>query len=113
MPNFEFGATAQHWFNVVLIWVGFGTVAGLLARWLLPVREVGGAVVVVTLGILGSVLGPLGLSYFLKDRLANPLSPLGLLAATAGAFLLLALYRVLAVRSEPVDEGDADEEDDE
>jgi uncharacterized membrane protein YeaQ/YmgE (transglycosylase-associated protein family) len=110
MVHWELGSTAQHWFNVILIWVGFGTVAGLLARTLIPARDVGGAVVVVTLGIIGSVVGPLGLSYLFHDRMLNPLGPIGLLAATAGAFVLLAIYR-LVVRPAPPAGAEDNEED--
>jgi uncharacterized membrane protein YeaQ/YmgE (transglycosylase-associated protein family) len=108
MLTWELGSTAQHWFNAILIWVGFGTVAGLLARTLIPARDVGGAAVVVTLGIIGSVIGPVGLSYLFRDRILNPLGPLGLLAATAGAFVLLAIYR-LVVR--PASAAETEDED--
>jgi uncharacterized membrane protein YeaQ/YmgE (transglycosylase-associated protein family) len=45
------------------------------------------------LGIVGSVLGLSGLTWFFHGRPINPISPLGFLAATVGAFLLLILYR--------------------
>jgi uncharacterized membrane protein YeaQ/YmgE (transglycosylase-associated protein family) len=95
MAELELSASAQHWCNAVLIWIGFGTVAGLLAKALLPSREPSGAVLVLTLGVIGSLIGPLTLSYFLKDHFRNPISPLGLLSAAAGALLLMILYRLL------------------
>ena len=51
MPDFELSNVAQQWINVTLIWVGFGTLAGLLARTLLPGREPQGAVGTVVIGI--------------------------------------------------------------
>ena len=48
----ELSQTAQHWVNVTLIWVGFGTLAGLLARLLIPGREPSGAVGTVLIGIV-------------------------------------------------------------
>jgi uncharacterized membrane protein YeaQ/YmgE (transglycosylase-associated protein family) len=95
MAELELSQTAQQWCNAVLIWIGFGTVAGLLAKTLLPSRQPSSAVLVLTLGILGSVIGPLTLAFLLKERFRNPISPLGLLSAAAGALLLMILYRLL------------------
>ena len=92
----QLSETAQHWVNVILIWVGFGTLAGLLAKALIPGREPAGTVGTLTIGILGSVLGPLALSCLLKTRDFNPISPLGLLVAVGGAFVVLVAYRLLA-----------------
>jgi uncharacterized membrane protein YeaQ/YmgE (transglycosylase-associated protein family) len=94
MGELELSQTAQHWCNAVLIWIGFGTVAGLLAKALLPSREPSSAVLVLTLGIIGSVIGPLTLSLVLHDRFRNPISPLGLLSAAGGALLVMILYRL-------------------
>jgi uncharacterized membrane protein YeaQ/YmgE (transglycosylase-associated protein family) len=104
MGELDLSQTAQQWFNIVLIWIGFGTLAGLLAKALLPAREPSGALLVLTLGIVGSVIGPLGLSRLLGPRALNPLSPLGLLSAAAGAFALMVLYRLaLTLRGEQED----------
>jgi uncharacterized membrane protein YeaQ/YmgE (transglycosylase-associated protein family) len=94
MPELEFSPAAQHWVNVVLIWIGFGTLAGLLARVILPARQPSGPVLTLLLGIVGSLLGLLALSLLFRGRQLNPISPLGFLAATAAAFLLLLLYRL-------------------
>jgi uncharacterized membrane protein YeaQ/YmgE (transglycosylase-associated protein family) len=94
MPEIEFSQAAQHWVNVVLIWVGFGTLAGLLARAILPAEQSSGPVLTLLLGIVGSLIGLLALSWLFRGRQLNPISPLGFLAATAAAFLLLILYRV-------------------
>jgi len=95
MAELELSHTAQQWFNIVLVWIGFGTVAGLLARALLPAREPTSAVVIVTLGVVGSVVGPLALSYVFGRQTLTPLSPLGLLSAAGGAFVLLVVYRLM------------------
>jgi len=96
MPALELSQTAQHWVNVVLLWVGFGTLAGLVAKALLPGREPAGTVGTLTVGIMGSVLGPLALSGLLGQSDFNPISPLGFLVAVGGAFAVLLLYRLLA-----------------
>lgn len=95
MPELQLSPVAQHWVNVILIWVGFGTVAGLLARVILPVREPSGPLPTLLLGIVGSVVGLFVLSAVLSERQLNPISPLGFLAATAAAFVLLIFYRVV------------------
>jgi uncharacterized membrane protein YeaQ/YmgE (transglycosylase-associated protein family) len=94
MPEFAFSPTAQQWINVVLIWVGFGTLAGLLATVIFPFRRSIGPFAAMVMGIAGSTIGLLGLSWLFPGRPLNPISALGFLAATAGAFALLILYRL-------------------
>jgi len=94
MPEFAFSPTAQQWINVVLIWVGFGTLAGLLATVIFPFRRSIGPFAAMVMGIAGSTIGLLGLSWFFPGRPLNPISALGFLAATGGAFVLLILYRL-------------------
>jgi len=93
MMELDLSPEAQHWLNAVLIWIGFGTLAGLLALIVLPVRRPNGPVAALLLGVCGSMVGLSGLSFAAGGRDLNPISPLGFLAATAGAFLLLLLYR--------------------
>jgi uncharacterized membrane protein YeaQ/YmgE (transglycosylase-associated protein family) len=118
VPELELSPSAQHWVNVVLLWVGFGTLAGLLARLLWPGREPASAAGTVVLGILGSAVGPLLLSRLLGQGRFNPISPLGFLAAIGSAFVLLVGYRLLLAgfarsSEEEVEEEEADDVDDE
>ncbi len=92
MPELELSQTAQHWVGVVLIWIGLGTVAGLVARALLPVREPG-AVGTLVIGILGSTAGLWTLSLLFARGPVNPISPAGFCAACLGAFALLLCHR--------------------
>jgi uncharacterized membrane protein YeaQ/YmgE (transglycosylase-associated protein family) len=92
----ELSQAAQQWVNVTLIWVGFGTLAGLLAKALIPGREPSGAVGTVLIGIVGSVVGPLVLCSLLHRTNFNPISPLGFLASVGGALASLFAYRLLA-----------------
>jgi uncharacterized membrane protein YeaQ/YmgE (transglycosylase-associated protein family) len=89
----ELSPDAQHWVNVVLIWIGFGVLAGVLARAILPSSELAW-LPTLTLGIVGSAVGLGVLSWAIGDRPLNPISPMGLLSATGGAWVLLAVYRV-------------------
>ena len=94
MPELALSPTAQQWINLVLIWIGFGTLAGLLATVIFPMRRSVGPFLAMVMGIVGSTLGLLGLSWLFPGRPLNPISPLGFLAATIGAFVLLVLYRL-------------------
>ena len=96
MGELGLSQAAQQWVNVILLWVGFGTLAGLLARSLIPGREPAGALGTVMIGIVGSVVGPLALCYLLKREDFNPIGPLGFLAAVGGAVVCLFLYRGVA-----------------
>jgi uncharacterized membrane protein YeaQ/YmgE (transglycosylase-associated protein family) len=89
---------AEQWSHLLLEWVGFGTLVGLLAKAIMPGRDPGGALVTLALGIGGTVVGLGALTFFYEGQRVTPISVLGLAIATAGAFVLLLLYRLLAGR---------------
>jgi uncharacterized membrane protein YeaQ/YmgE (transglycosylase-associated protein family) len=94
----QLATTAQQWANDVLVWVGFGTLVGLMAKAIMPGRDPGGAVVTLAMGVGGTVVGCSALMYFSNGDRVTPISPLGFVAATAGAFVLLFFYRLLGGR---------------
>lgn len=94
MSELELSHAAQQWVNIILIWVGFGTLAGLFAMLIVPVRQPSHPAATLILGISGSMLGLWGLSWLLQGKKFNPISPIGFLAAIVGSFLLLIAYRV-------------------
>jgi len=94
--DFELPPEAQRWVNDVLVWIGFGTLVGLLAKAIMPGRDPGGAVATIMMGILGSIIGCGTLLFFGAGTRVTPISPIGLLVATTGAFVLLSFYRVMA-----------------
>lgn len=94
MENLQLNEQVGLWANDILVWIGFGTLVGLLAKAIMPGRDPGGAVATLSMGIGGTVLGCGVLSYFFGQRV-TPLSPIGLAVATAGAFALLFFYRLL------------------
>ena len=89
MPQYE------QWAHLLLEWVGFGTLVGLLAKAIMPGRDPGGAVVTLALGIAGTVIGLGTLNYFYAGQHITPISPLGLAVATGGSFILLLIYKLL------------------
>ena len=78
-----------------LVWVGFGTIVGLTAKAIMPGRDPGGAVATLLMGIVGTVIGCGTLAFFMPSARITPISLWGFVAATSGAFLLLAFYRIL------------------
>jgi uncharacterized membrane protein YeaQ/YmgE (transglycosylase-associated protein family) len=94
MLDFALSPAAEQWIKVVLIWVGFGALVGLLATVIFPFRRPASPFWAVVVGIVGTTIGLFGLSRLFPGREINPFNPLGFLAATVGAFVLLTLYRL-------------------
>src|SRR6478609_2682564 len=95
MDNQAFMENVQQIANLVLVWVGFGTLVGLLAKAIMPGRDPGGAVATLAMGVAGTIIGCGVVSYFWQGHPVSPISPLGFCVATAGAFLLLFFYKLL------------------
>jgi uncharacterized membrane protein YeaQ/YmgE (transglycosylase-associated protein family) len=88
----------SQWANDVLVWIGFGTVVGLVAKAIMPGRDPGGSIATLLMGIGGSVIGCGTLMYFYGGERITPISPLGFAVAAGGAFILLFFYRLLSGR---------------
>jgi len=89
----EIAAQAAH---EVLLWVGFGTLVGLAAKAVMPGRDPGGTLATLLMGIAGSVIGCGTMAFISSEQRITPISPLGFVLATAGAFVLLFFHRILA-----------------
>ena len=94
MDNLDVLNQAQLWANDILVWVGFGTIVGLLAKAIMPGRDPGGAVATLAMGVGGTVIGCGVVSYFWQGQRVTPISPLGFGLGTVGAFVLLFFYRL-------------------
>jgi uncharacterized membrane protein YeaQ/YmgE (transglycosylase-associated protein family) len=81
--------------NLILVWIGFGTVVGLLAKAIMPGKDPGGAIATLSIGVAGTVIGCGVVTYFWKGHIVSPISPLGFCVATGGAFVLLFFYKLL------------------
>jgi uncharacterized membrane protein YeaQ/YmgE (transglycosylase-associated protein family) len=90
----EAASLVSQWAHFVLIWVGFGTLVGLLAKMILPGKDPGGALATVVIGIVGSVIGA-ALLFFFSGVRVSPISPGGFALALAATTFLLVLYRLL------------------
>ena len=78
----------------IVSWIVLGLIAGVLAKIAMPGRDPGGLIVTVLLGIGGAFVGGwigtrLGIARF------DGFTTQGILVATGGAFVLLAVHRLL------------------
>jgi uncharacterized membrane protein YeaQ/YmgE (transglycosylase-associated protein family) len=75
----------------ILGWIIVGLIAGVLAKWIMPGRDPGGIFVTILIGIVGGVIGG-----FIASQLGiGGGNIVNILIATAGAILLLFLYRLV------------------
>jgi uncharacterized membrane protein YeaQ/YmgE (transglycosylase-associated protein family) len=77
----------------ILLWIVFGLVVGVVAKFIFPGRDPGGMVLTIVLGIVGAMVGGwLGrvLGFYRPGEAA------GFVMAVVGAIVLLALYRVVS-----------------
>jgi uncharacterized membrane protein YeaQ/YmgE (transglycosylase-associated protein family) len=88
----------QQWTHTVLVWVGFGTIVGLAAKAIMPGRDPGGTIATLAMGVGGTMIGCGILSYFYQGEHITPISTVGFLVGTGGAFVLLFFYRMLSGR---------------
>ena len=92
----EIMQTVTEWAKIVLEWVGFGTLTGLLAKAIMPGKDPGGAVATLAMGVGGTIIGCGVLSFFSQGKtLITPISPAGFCVATGGAFIILFFYKLL------------------
>ena len=94
-PDMMLGDSPQQLINDVLVWVGFGTLAGLLAKAIMPGRDPGGALATVLMGIGGTMLGCGGLSFLRGGERIVPVSPWGMVVGVVGTLVILFLYKLL------------------
>ena len=87
--------SAQQLANDVLVWVGFGTLMGLLAKGIMPGRDPGGAIATILMGIGGTVMGCGVLSFFREGPRVVPVSPLGIFGGIVGTLIVLFFYKLL------------------
>lgn len=75
----------------ILVWILFGLVVGIVAKFIMPGRDPGGIIITIILGIVGALIGG-----FIGQalNLYEPGEPAGFVGATLGAILVLWIYRV-------------------
>lgn len=76
-----------------LTWIILGLISGALAKLLMPGRDGGGLFLTMLLGIAGAFVGGYLGSLLGIGGPANGINLVSIITATAGAFLLLFLYK--------------------
>lgn len=80
----------------IILWIVFGLIVGIVAKFLMPGRDPGGFIVTALLGIVGAVVGGwLGraLNFY------RPGEPAGFIMAVVGAIIVLIIYRMIFRRA--------------
>jgi uncharacterized membrane protein YeaQ/YmgE (transglycosylase-associated protein family) len=79
----------------ILGWIVIGGIAGAIAKLLMPGKDPGGCIITILLGIAGAfIAGLLGQAIGWYDAGEGA----GFIAAIVGAFIILAIYRLVAGR---------------
>lgn len=78
----------------ILTWILLGLVAGAIAKFIMPGKDPGGFFVTILIGIAGAILGGFVGSFIGLGKIES-FDLGGLFIATAGAILLLIIYRVV------------------
>lgn len=80
---------------VILSWILFGLVVGIIAKLLMPGRDPGGFIITILLGIAGALVGGfIGRAMGLYGTNQSA----GWIVSILGAIILLALYRMMVRR---------------
>lgn len=78
----------------ILSWIIMGLIVGILAKWIMPGRDPGGAVVTILIGIAGAFVGGY-ISTALGFGSVTGINFGSIVIAVGGALLLLFAYRKL------------------
>jgi uncharacterized membrane protein YeaQ/YmgE (transglycosylase-associated protein family) len=79
-------------------WILLGLIAGALAKFIMPGKDPGGLLVTILIGIAGAIVGGF-LGSFIGLGRVESFDLGGIFIATAGAIILLIIYRLLTRRA--------------
>jgi uncharacterized membrane protein YeaQ/YmgE (transglycosylase-associated protein family) len=82
----------------IFLWIVFGLIAGVIAKWIMPGRDPGGWIVTILLGIAGAFVGGI-IGATVGFGGVSGFDIRSLLVAIGGAVLLLFGYRLIATRA--------------
>jgi uncharacterized membrane protein YeaQ/YmgE (transglycosylase-associated protein family) len=83
---------------MIVIWIVYGLITGLIARALYPGKDKIGFLPTIGLGIAGSYVG--GLIQWFLGHGHSPLQPSGIVFGIIGGVIFLAVYRWMMLKSE-------------
>ncbi len=76
----------------IISWIIFGLIAGILAKWIMPVRDGGGVFMTILLGIVGAVVGG-WISTLFGHGTVDGFNFGSFVVAVIGALVVLFIYR--------------------
>ncbi len=79
----------------LISWIVLGLIAGLIAKALMPGRDPGGCIITIIVGIVGALLGGFLSTALGFGGLSGEIDWRSLLIAVVGAFVLLAIWRMI------------------
>ena len=79
----------------IISWIVLGLIAGALAKWLMPGPDGGGLFMTMLLGVAGAFVGGYLGSFLGAGVTGGGLNLASIGTATAGAFVLLFVYRLI------------------
>jgi len=88
--------------NTILMWIVFGAVVGIIARFLVPGADPMGWVGTIVLGIIGSFVGGFLAQLFFTGNATIPPPTAGWIGSIVGAIVVLLLWRYSQGRRIPV-----------
>jgi uncharacterized membrane protein YeaQ/YmgE (transglycosylase-associated protein family) len=79
--------------NAILMWIVFGAVVGIIARFLVPGRDSMGWVGTIVLGIIGSFVGGFLAQLLFTGSASVPPPTAGWIGSIIGAIVVLLIWR--------------------
>jgi uncharacterized membrane protein YeaQ/YmgE (transglycosylase-associated protein family) len=79
--------------NAILMWIVFGAVVGIIARFLVPGRDSMGWVSTIVLGIIGSFVGGFLAQLLFTGSASVPPPTAGWIGSIIGAIVVLLIWR--------------------
>ena len=79
--------------NAIVIWIVFGAIVGIIARFLMPGRDSMGWIPTILLGIVGSFVGGWLAQLLFAGNASLPPPSAGWIGSIIGALIVLATYR--------------------
>lgn len=79
--------------NSIIIWIVFGAIVGIIARFLVPGRDSMGWVATIVLGIIGSFVGGFLAQLLFTGNASIPPPTAGWIGSIIGAVIVLLIYR--------------------
>ncbi len=83
----------------IISWIVVGLIAGVLAKLIMPGKDPGNWLITIVIGIIGAILGGFLVGLFVPGDLITGINITTILVATAGAIVLLIVYRLITSRS--------------